>query len=253
MKFSLGDPFPPLETFQGFSKKRFEGWCFFLRRFAPPKSWMGDSVIDPSNVKPPRLFPHSWEHPSPTKRHVPSKPVHFCQTNFPNIRERQKCKFPKSWSFDGFMFGNIVERIGQSCWKKAEMHISKFWRTRFGQTCWKKTHRKDRPSKLSQSTSNLRFATVGCFGKKVNQNNFEPNGGEIHGTIRKKTTPCINKFKKMFDYQALNKWQLCGRWGLSIWQLFWQGEGLSEGAWGFKDLREITKKHHWDVLLVLSK
>ena len=84
----------------------------------------------------------------------------------------------------------------------------------------------------------------------MNQNNFEPNGGEIHGTIRK-ATPCINKLKKILDYTALNKWQLFGRWGLSIWQLLWQWEGLSEGAWGFKDLREITKKHHWDVLLVL--
>ena len=102
---------------------------------------------DPRSVKPPRLFPHSLEHPSPTKRHVPSKPVHFCQANFPNIgKERQKyqkCKFPKSWSFDGFtsfLLGNIIEKIGQSCWKKAEMHISKFWNTRFGPKLVGKKH-----------------------------------------------------------------------------------------------------------------
>lgn len=91
------------------------------------------------------------------------------------------------------MLGNIIETIGQSCWKNGrKAHFQSLNNSVWPNLLEKKNIGKDRPTKSSQSTSNLRFATVGCFGKKVNQNNFEPNGGEIHGTIRKKNT--LNKF-----------------------------------------------------------
>ena len=79
------------------------------------------------------------------------------------------------------------------------------------QTCRKKTHRKDRPSKLSQSTSNLRFATVGCFGKKWTKTTS--NQMVVNSMVQfAKKTACIKKNKKMFDYTALKQvatiWQM---------------------------------------------
>ncbi len=52
------------------SKYRHPEWIHHWGDWVFPTAFLKN----PRHVKPPRLFPHSWEHPSQEKLHVPSKP-----------------------------------------------------------------------------------------------------------------------------------------------------------------------------------
>ena len=81
------------------SKYRHPEWIHHWGDWVFPTAFLKN----PRHVKPPRLFPHSWEHPSQEKLHVPSKPKPQAR-NAPN----------KSLGFACLMLGKIMEKIGQA-------------------------------------------------------------------------------------------------------------------------------------------